>query len=724
MIQQGRRDPVKPGKSAVSVKNYRQNVCIACLIGVVVCCVPADASAQTDDAVDNQDTVIIPITPIPKLIPSWQLNFRPRERPGIRLGEYLFMEIPTVGAGVKYEFQDETRENNTEKTTELYHEFTEKVGFRTTGWVYNPALCSFTATLEPELAQRYEEDAAGNSASSNLFTPDYLLSATFLNKKPYIVNLHANRREMPSWAAYKGGFKTRTHDLGGDIRVDISRLLHTDNMYSTRLGYNRYDTTTTGFYQQDDINDLVFFSVQQQGAALKTYFDTTFTDDLRTTDGIERSTKTLDSKLTTNYLFRSTNRIDLNGIMSYRDQDLDTVDMQIFRLVERLNWRHRKNLTSFYRFNYTYQDTNGDNGSHRVDLEGRLQHTLFENLTSTVGADTSYNAFINGQNFSVDPYLQFQYTRPTSIGGFSLGSRWDYLLTNRDFESSLTELTVQSEVQQLSFSQDTYLDNYNIDVSTIIVTNRAGTIQYIEGIDYQVDVVGNYVSIRGLSLGDIENGQEVLVNYRYRQDSAYDDGIFSQQYTLGYNFFNTTRVQLSFARANQTILNGIPPGVLVDDTVSGANIQHTMDWSTTRLEVERVDRSLSDLVYTTWQGTQRFSFNLFRNLNCTLAGYYGETYYDQSADSRADSTSWGGTVGGNWRIGQGLSFNLEGFTNRVESSLEETVNTGVRSELTYTYRIWSTRLSYQLTKQSIDSDVSHSSRLRNFVRLDLVRLYW
>lgn len=695
-----------------------------CLL-VCICSLPVVRSAHADDSAEQ--AVVIPFAPIPKLIPSWQLNFRPRQRAGIQLGEYFFMDIPQVGAGLKYEFQDETRTNNDVETTELYHKFSEKVGFRTNGWVYNPALCSFTATLEPELSQVYEEDGVGNSASGNLFTPDYLLSANFLKEKPYTLNLHANRREMPSWAPFKGGFESRIHDLGGKVQVDINQMFDLSTNYYTNFGYNRFDSVISGFYEQEDVNDSLFWNLQQQGKNFKTDFDTNYSDELRTTDGIDTRTKTLNSKLVNNYIFREGNRIVLDSYWTYRNQDLETVDQQTFRITEQLNWQHRKKLNSFYRFMYNYQDSNGENGSHIAGLEGRLQHTLFDNLTSSVGAETTYSSYADGQEFTLDPYLQFRYSRPTPIGALSLGARWNYQMTSRDYDSAVAEINVQDEVLQMSYAQNSFLDNYNIDTASIIVTNSEGTTRYIEGIDYQIEVIGDYVAIRSLSLGDIDNGQDVQVSYRYSQDSAYDDGIFTQHYNLAYTFFNTTRVQLTHSRAKQDILDGIAPRVMVDDTVSRASIQHSVDWSTSRLEMDVVDRALSNLIYTSWQASQRFSIRPLRTVNCTLAGYYGETNYDSESaqdSARDDVLSWGGTVGASWEIARGLAFNLEGFTNRQESDIEETINTGVRTGLTYTYRIWSARLSYQFTNQSLTNEGRETSRQRNFVRFDIVRLYW
>ncbi|MCF8056185.1 MAG: hypothetical protein K9K37_06065 [Desulfocapsa sp.] len=636
------------------------------------------------------------------------------------------MSIPEIGVGLKYEFQDETRSNNDVETSELYHRFAEKIGFRADGWWYHPAFFTFSATLEPELSQVYEEDSVGNTARSNLFTPDYLLSATFLDSKPYTLNLHANRREMPSWAAYKGGFETRIHDFGGDIDLDIQKLLKTSGLYSANLGYSHTDSATKGFYIHEEISDNFSLNLKQQGNKLKTELESFFTDRERTTEDIKSRTKTFDTKLFNNYQIRQNNPIRLGGVWSYRYQELDTLDLETFRLNENLNWRHRRNLTSFYQFNYDYHETNGSDESNIVSLEGRVQHLLFENLTTTAGTQTYYGAYSNGQEAAVDPYLHLLYSRPTPIGSLSLGSRWNYLLTTRDYDNSQSFVSVQNEPHILSFSQDSFLKNYNVAIGSIIVTNTAGTIQYIEGIDYQVELIANYVSIRSLSLGDINNGQAVLVHYLYQQDSEYDDSIFSQHYTFAFTFFRNTTLQLSHSRAKQYIISGTPPNVRRDDNISKASIQHRMSWSDTRFEVATFDRASAG-EYQTWQFTQRFDIHPLRRLNLSLAGYYGETHYnDQPIGDTpwVDSESYGGALTANWRLTRRLALSMEGFTNIQESEIEKTKNTGLQAGLSFTYRLWSAKLTYQLSDQSTQNDTNDSSRLRNFIRFDIVRLYW
>jgi hypothetical protein len=693
---------------------------------VLLCFFMPEVALGQASSTEKNATVTLPFEPLPITVPSWQLLFRATERPGIRLGEYFFMDIPTVGAGLKYEFETETRENNGVETTELYHKFAEKIGFRSSGWIYNPVLCSFSATLEPELSQVYEEDVAGTTSRSNLFTPDYLLSATILDPKPYTLNLHAKRRELPSWAAYKGGYETRIHDFGGNVTIDFRRLLQTSDYYHGKLAYNHYDSTVEGFYKRDEVTDNITLHFNQQGSNLKVDFTSFFTDRKSITEDIESSTKTFDAQILNRYLIRENNRITLSGSMGYRNQELDTLNLENFRFGEQLYWNHRRNLSSTYTLNYNYQNTNGSDASNHLAFSGQIQHLLFDNLTTTAGAKTLYAQRTDGQEAVVDPYLRFIYTRPTPIGDLRLSSRWNYLLTTRDYANAQSDIVVQNELHTLSFSQDTFLKNYNVMTDTIIVTNTAGTIQYIEGLDYQIEAIGEYVSIRSLSLGDINNRQDVLVHYVYLQDSNFDDAVFSQQYNMSYTFWGTTTLQLSHSRVNQYIIDGIQPNILNDDTVNSASIHHLMAWSDTRLELSEYDRA-ADVNYRVWQMTQRFEVHPLRDLNLSITGFYGErSYNDQplEGDIRYDSVFYGGALAANWRLNRRLSFRMEGFSSIREDDVEDTVNTGLRAGLVFNYRIWTARLTYELSNQTLDNETNNSSRLRNFVRFDIVRLYW
>ena len=67
---------------------------------------------------------------------------------------------------------------------------------------------------------------------------------------------------------------------------------------------------------------------------------------------------------------------------------------------------------------------------------------------------------------------------------------------------------------------------------------------------------------------------------------------------------------------------------------------------------------------------------------------------------------------------------MDGYTNITESDYEDLVNIGMETGFEFTYRLWTAKLFYQLSKQSNMNDIIESSRVRNYVRFDLFRIYW
>ena len=684
------------------------------------------SSAHAAQAENAPVSTPAPFSPIAKTTSAWTQLFKPQQPSGIRIGKYFFMEVPQLGVNLKYEYEDETRKNNGRESTEKYHRFSERIGFRTKGFVYHPALFSYAATLEPEFSQIQEETSGGGKVSSNMFSPDYMLSATILKSKPYTFNLHANRKELPVWAPFKGGFESRVHDFGGSVSLDLKKLFQSSDNYHAFFSYRNTDYSSKGFYEQDTVSDDYYFNFTHQGPRMDTRLRTSYVDSQRRTEDVETITRTFKTDLFNTFLIRKDNRIALNSTWNYQFMDLDTVELQTFRINELLNARHRKNLTSRYEFNYNYSSTNSEDETNNFGLDASVQHFLFENLNTVAGAKGRYTLLSDGSETAVAPYLDLSYKRRVPGGNLSLGASWDYVLTFREYDDEQADRVIQNEKHILSFNQDSFLLHYNVKVETIIVTNPEGTIQYTEGIDYQLELIGNYISIRSLSAGDIGNGQPVLVHYVYGQDASFDDSLFTQHYTFSYNFLEHTTLSLSHSSSSQDILSGTDPRVSGNATINRASIQYAIDWSTTRLEGVDYSRP-SDISYQGWQLTQRISLHPFRRLNFSFSGNYGEKYYQDEpvgGSSRGDSKFYGGGLKANWRIFRRLSFNIEGYTNIREDDLEKTVNTGCRAGLVYNYRIWSARLSYELSDMRIENDVQDSSRLRNFIRFDIIRLYW
>jgi len=124
------------------------------------------------------------------------------------LGQNYFIKRPGMGAGLTYEYKDESRTTSGTTVKDSYHRFKERVRLQTDGWLYHPALMQYSLMIEPEWIQSKEVNTSGETGRVNSFSPDYAMTATFLQQKPYTFNFFASRRESPVWAAFAGDTET------------------------------------------------------------------------------------------------------------------------------------------------------------------------------------------------------------------------------------------------------------------------------------------------------------------------------------------------------------------------------------------------------------------------------------------------------------------------------------------------------------------------------------
>lgn len=624
-------------------------------------------------------------------------------------GRYYFMKRPTMGVRLTYEYKDETRESGDTTVKDVYHKFKEQIAFGTEGWLYHPALMKYSLLIEPEWSQAEEEMTPGEKASSNGFSPDYYADATFLEQKPYTLRLFAGRQEIPVWAAFAGNTESIVDSYGGNVLLKYKTL-------PTNFGYSHIETDQSGFYTSSNIRDYYHLNSQYRTQKSHTSLTSSYNDDQRTSEGIYTAIRTFNNTLLSNYRITEDNRINLASSLIYRSQDTTNLDSRNLRIREHLNWRHRENLQSNYSFTYDNQKA-GESDSDKTALDARLSHRLYDNLTTNVGSKILAYNYSGGRENSADAFLDFAYRRPLSWGTLNLNAGWDYIYTDRGgFTEGIVQITNESHT--LNTGEETFLDNYNVEPGSIIVTNSSGTIVYAENIDYTIDEIDNYIRITRSPFGAIEDGQLIEVNYRFLRDPEYDDTVFTQNYGIDLDFWNRWQLSYHYLRATQNILSGVPPEKKVDDTIHRARLRYDLGWSDTLLTYENNDRQ-SDLAYDRWELSEMLRYRPTWRLYFTLKGYYGQTTYKEREEEK---DFYGGVSTFDWLLTRWCKFRVEGYYDEVDGNLEKTANTGVKAGLEFRYRIWTARFTYELTDQ--DNIMNDYERTRQLFRFEIIRIMW
>jgi hypothetical protein len=277
---------------------------------------------------------------------------------------------------------------------------------------------------------------------------------------------------------------------------------------------------------------------------------------------------------------------------------------------------------------------------------------------------------------------------------------------------------VSNEPHTLSIGSETYLNQADVDLASIIVTNSSGSAMYLSGVDYRVDLVGSSVLISRLPLGTIGDGQLVLVSYSYTRSSGFNDQVLTQQYGASLELFRSLYLSYRYLQVDQTILAGPPPDRLSDSRIHLAAVRLDQEWGESAFSYEDAVNT-SDISYTRWEASQWLRLRYSNWLQGNLRGYYSETNYRSVNDLKK---SYGGSTGGYWSPTPWLKFAVEGYLERTNGRLQRSINGGGKLDLEASYRLWSARIGYKYSDQN--DQISDYRRSNHILQFQISRTMW
>ncbi|UCD78321.1 MAG: hypothetical protein JSW26_23375 [Desulfobacterales bacterium] len=632
-------------------------------------------------------------------------------RPGLTArgytSRYFHLERPKVGLGLSYEYEQEKTKSGGNETKDTSHEFRERVPIELEGWAYHPALCKFTLGVVPEWSQTKRDVDPGPSASDNVFVPSYAADAIFLEPKPYTLHTFASRRELKLRSAFSQPTDTTIDKYGADLRLKYYKVL------PTFVKYTHTDTDQSGFYDSTGERDDFQLSSQHFTKNSTTTLNSSYSDDDRTTGGDTVRVKNFDNNLGNEYHIAGDQRKSLLSRLRYRWTDNESQESEEYSLAENLNWRYTNNLYTNYIFSYNKRDTDAFD-SERTAGRAALKHLLYENLTTSISTGFNLNDFTGGEENAYDGDLSFFYTRKIPWGLLNLRSGWNYRYTTR--EGGEAVITVNDEPHVLTTGEVTLLDNENVDVDSIFVTDVTGTIAYIENADYTIEEAGSFTRISRTTFGAIANGQTVLVDYRFSSDPAFDDTLFNQAYSIGFFLWNALTLSYGYQHANQNIVSGPPPENTVDDTTQTAEIRLDLGWTDTRLSYEDRDRT-SGTSSRRWGASQTFRIRPARRFLYDITGSYGETKF---TDVGQKQHQYGVSSRLVWRPAGWFRFRMEGFLNKITGDVEDQLDANFFAGIELSYRIWRGAAGYYYDR----SGSSDAFRNRHAMKFEIIRILW
>ncbi len=632
-------------------------------------------------------------------------------RPGLSArgytSRYFHLDRPKVGLGLSYIYEEERTKAGGSETTDTSHEFRERLPIELDGWAYHPALCKFTLGVVPEWAQTKRNVDPGPSASDNVFVPSYAADATFLEPKPYTVHTFASRRELKLRSAFSQPTDTTIDKYGADLRLKYYKSL------PTFAKYTHTDTDQSGFYDSNGTREDFQLTSQHLAKNSITTLSSAYSDNDQTTGGDTARVKNFENNLGNEYYIAGDQRKTLLSRARYRWTDNDSQESNEYALAENLYWRLTNNLYTNYSLSYDKRDSDAFDNETTAG-RAALQHLLYENLTTSVSTGFNLNDFTGGEDNAYDGNLDFFYTRKIPWGFLNLRSGWNYIYTTREGDEAV--ITVIDEPHALTTGEVTLLNNQNVELDSIFVTDDTGTIAYIENVDYTIEEVGAFTRISRTTVGAIVNGQTVLVDYRFLSDPAFDDTLFNQAYGIDFFLWNALTLSYGYQHADQNIVSGPPPDNTVDDTTQRAEIRLNLGWTDSRLTYEDRDRT-SGTSSRRWVASQTFRINLPRRFSFDITGAYGRTKF---TDVGEEQDQYAGSARLIWRPTGWCRFRMAGFYNKITGDVEDQIDANLLAVVELSYRIWRGTAGYYYDR----SGSSDAFRNRHALKFDIIRILW
>jgi hypothetical protein len=206
-----------------------------------------------------------------------------------------------------------------------------------------------------------------------------------------------------------------------------------------------------------------------------------------------------------------------------------------FRWDESLDLFHTANFQT--RYDYTFEHLERAEQEQQTQrASAGLRHQLFESLLTN--ADVGVSRFeLKDTDFTSDEIfggVDFDYTKAVPLGELNAGLAMR--LSRR--EDSEQGAPVQVIDQARTFSNGRIVfTRRNFLPATLVITDLSGLILYVEGIDYNVTVIGDVVEIGRILGGAIAPGETVLLDYQIGPDPANTTDTFTYGVNARYDIF-------------------------------------------------------------------------------------------------------------------------------------------------------------------------------------------
>ncbi|MFQ5653549.1 MAG: hypothetical protein ACE5GW_02315 [Planctomycetota bacterium] len=576
--------------------------------------------------------------------------------------------------GLRYEFEDESRDSNQGGTLrESEHSFFEDLRLRTSGSIYHRRFVDFhlsgLLTLEQE---KVDSNTGSQEIDTDSVDTEYNALVNVLSQHPYSLRFSANQANREIRQSFFRTTELTTRSLSSELFIKYAPM-------PTHFRVTRTEMDGEGFSTIDERRDI--FSVdgrrRTQNTTLELQYE--YGDiDIRSTDlAYVQNNASASAQLR----WGAHNQHIGSLFGQYRNQS-GSVDSSTSSLNTSLRLRHDLDLTSELR-GQVYRSTLESFSNRTSSGSYSLSHQLYKSLITTLTAEASTSSFDGGGEKSYGGRAELAYRKVIPRGLIHA----DYSIRQElhDESSSAPFAHVVDEGHTVTFGQPIFLGRTLVVPSTIVVTNSTGTTIYVQGSDYVVTIVGDFIRIDIPPASAILDGELLLVDYDYqtRPDRRFHRSDQSVQLVL--QLYEWFRLYGRHALQDERLLSGEGEQDLQDSRrrrigVLAATGDYSID-----ISYEDVDSDFNPFerfqAITTISKTRTISFV---DAIWALRGTYFHTHFPDDNDSE-DGISGGASLDLRFsrRLSTRASLELRHVNDRIERA------TGLLAEVGMKYKWYS-----------------------------------
>ncbi len=405
-------------------------------------------------------------------------------------------------------------------------EFEERLRLRQSGYSLDPRIATFSLQIEPVLGQG---EANGSSISEDALNYSANISVLHGTTDPFSFNAQTSR----STGTTDGSLGSRTDfdTWNNSVAVNWKRpYFPTTLSYSERLLKQNFQPGLGG---AASLRDDLTRTVRLQGRSSKTNL-------LLQRDELDDRIDSRNQDWTADtarfgHVFRWGRGSQLSTQLNYFDRTGFNEYTQA-SINESLQIRHTERLTS--NTSYSFQRTEQINTTDRHDGSLRLNHQLYNNLSTSAFVEGSYsNTELITSERRFGGGLDFSYNKKFGGARVTAGIGGSYFLNDRETINGL--LPVVGERQSVSTTTVSFLLQQRfVDQATIIITDAANPAAppFQRGLDYNVALVsGDFTEIQIIPGGQINVNAPITlsIDYSYQSLPSQEFSTTGFRYNLG-----------------------------------------------------------------------------------------------------------------------------------------------------------------------------------------------